>query len=297
MPLPLRGAPTLVGLPYDASSSFERGAAEGPFRIRAEIFSPAGNVFSEDLRDLSAPGALSDAGDLELPATTEAHALVEAAIARRVASGRRPLCLGGDHSLTYPILRGLNPDREPLTILHVDAHGDLYDVFEGDRMSHACPFARILEAGLCQRLVQVGIRTLTPHQCDQIQRFGVETIDMRAWAQGLRPVVEGPVYVSIDLDGLDPSRRPRRRPSRARRADRPRGADADPGPRRASGRRRRRRAQPTARPRRRHGAGGSQDRARARRGDAAHRRVLGGSGPPGKVGWGVRTRAFAISPG
>jgi arginase len=208
MPLPLRGAPTLIGLPYDASSSFERGSAEGPSHIRAEIFSPAGNAFSEDLRDLSAPGALDDAGDLELPATSEAHALVEAEIARRVASGGRPLCLGGDHSLTYPILRGLNPGREPLSILHVDAHGDLYDVFEGDRMSHACPFARILEAGLCQRLVQVGIRTLTPHQHEQIQRFGVETIDMRAWAGGLRPVVTGPVYVSIDLDGLDPSTAP-----------------------------------------------------------------------------------------
>ena len=208
MPLPVRGTPTLVGLPYDASSSFERGAAEGPPRIRAELASPAGNAFSEDLRDLSEPGALDDAGDLELPATGEAFARVEAGVARLVAAGARPLSLGGDHSLTYPILRGLNPGREPLTILHVDAHADLYDVFAGDRLSHACPFARILEAGLCQRLVQVGIRTLTPHQRDQIQRFGVETLDMRAWVQGLRPTVTGPVYVSIDLDGLDPSAAP-----------------------------------------------------------------------------------------
>jgi arginase family enzyme len=92
-----------------------------------------------------------------------------------------------------------------LTVLHIDAHPDLYDEFEGRRFSHACPFARIMEEGLAHRLVQVGIRTMNGHQREQARRFGVETIDMRAWADGVRPHVTGPLYVSIDLDGLDPA--------------------------------------------------------------------------------------------
>ena len=91
------------------------------------------------------------------------------------------------------------------TILHIDAHADLYDEFEGDRYSHACPFARIMEEGLASRLVQVGIRTLSAHQQQQAARFGVEIIDMRAWTAGMRPLIEGPVYVSMDMDGLDPA--------------------------------------------------------------------------------------------
>ena len=90
-------------------------------------------------------------------------------------------------------------------MLQIDAHGDLYSEFEGDRYSHACPFTRILEDGLIARLVQVGIRTLNAEQRDNAARFGVETIDMRAWAAGSRPSIQGPVYFSIDMDGLDPA--------------------------------------------------------------------------------------------
>ena len=92
-----------------------------------------------------------------------------------------------------------------LTILHLDAHADLYDEFEGDRYSHACPFARIMEEKLADRLVQVGIRTMTGHLRDQAKRFGAEVIDMRAWEAGKRPVTTGAVYLSLDLDVLDPA--------------------------------------------------------------------------------------------
>jgi arginase family enzyme len=91
-----------------------------------------------------------------------------------------------------------------LSVLHIDAHPDLYDEFAGDRYSHACPFARVMEDGLADRLVQVGIRATTQHQREQADRFGVEVIDMQAWAAGTRPTVTGVVYVSLDLDGLDP---------------------------------------------------------------------------------------------
>ena len=110
--------------------------------------------------------------------------------------------------MTYPILRALSRSYPSLTILHIDAHPDLYDEFAGDRFSHACPFARIMEEGLARRLVQVGIRTMNAHQRSQADRFGAEVVDMRAWEAGTRATVAGEVYLSIDLDGLDPAYAP-----------------------------------------------------------------------------------------
>ena len=197
--------PCLLGLPYDASSSFMRGPAEAPPLIRAALRSPAGNDWTEDLRHLVAPGGLGDAGDLTLPADSSARELIEAGVTATLATGVRLIALGGDHSVTYPVLRSLTRVFPRPTILHIDAHGDLYDQFGADKYSHACPFARIMEEGLVSRLVQVGIRTLSRHQRAQADRFGVEIIDMRAWAAGVRPQIDEPAYVSIDLDGLDPA--------------------------------------------------------------------------------------------
>jgi arginase len=195
--------PELIGIPYDASSSFLRGSAAAPPLIRQAITSPAGNPFTELGADLS---QLDDAGDLALPEDAAAsRALIQSAIDALLARNAAPICLGGDHSITYPIMRGVARHQPGVTILHIDAHGDLYDEFEGDRYSHACPFARIMEEGLCGRLVQVGLRTLTPHQRQQIKRFGIDCIEMQHFAGGARPAIAGPVYLSIDLDGLDPA--------------------------------------------------------------------------------------------
>jgi agmatinase len=199
------GPPQLIGLPYDASSSFLRGPAKGPIVIRKALFSPANNLWTESLQDLSAPGALGDAGDLALPATAESRALIEDGIAHLLTAGGRPIALGGDHSVTYPVLRAIARAYGPVSILHVDAHPDLYEECEGDRFSHACPFARIMEEGLASRLVQVGIRTMSGHQQEQAARFGVEVIDMRAWVKGVRPELQGPLYITIDMDGMDPA--------------------------------------------------------------------------------------------
>jgi arginase family enzyme len=92
-----------------------------------------------------------------------------------------------------------------MNILHIDAHPDLYHDYEGNPNSHASPFARIMEANLAKRLVQVGIRTINPHQRDQIQRFGVEVVEMRDWRSTSLPRFDGPVYLSLDLDALDPA--------------------------------------------------------------------------------------------
>jgi arginase len=197
-----RPRPRLIGLPYDASSSFQRGPAEAPPLIRAQLRSPHSNSATELGPDVA---DLSDAGDLELSADGTSRERIEAGIANLLADGASPIALGGDHSVTYPILRAMSRHHPGLTILHLDAHSDLYDQFEGDRFSHACPFARIMEERLARRLVQVGIRTLNQHQRAQAERFGVELIDMRAWQAGARPLVEGPIYLSVDLDGLDPA--------------------------------------------------------------------------------------------
>jgi agmatinase len=195
--------PTLIGIPYDASSSFLRGSAAAPPLIRQAINSPAGNRLTELGADLA---RLDDAGDLALSDDAgAARAMIQSAIEQLVSRDAAPICLGGDHSITYPIMRAIADHHDPVTILHIDAHGDVYDEFDGDRFSHACPFARIMEERLCRRLVQVGIRTLTPHQREQIKRFGIECIEMPHFAGGARPRVDGPVYLSIDLDGLDPA--------------------------------------------------------------------------------------------
>jgi arginase len=194
--------PTLIGLPYDASSSYRQGPAQAPGAIREALHCASTNDWSESLRDLS---RLADHGDLALPGSGEARELIEEGIRRVLDQGGMPISLGGDHSVTYPILRAIGPRHPNLTILHFDAHPDLYQDFEGDRHSHACPFARIMEDRLAKRLVQVGIRTLNAHQREQADRFGVDVIDMRAWTAGVRPKLQGPLYVSIDMDAFDPA--------------------------------------------------------------------------------------------
>jgi agmatinase len=116
------------------------------------------------------------------------------------------LSLGGDHAVTLPIIQAYEKHYPELNILHFDAHPDLYDEFQGNRYSHACPFARVMEEGLIKKLVQVGIRTMTPHQQEQADRFNVTLIDMKSWPKGLSKLrFTGPVYISLDLDVLDPA--------------------------------------------------------------------------------------------
>jgi agmatinase len=116
--------------------------------------------------------------------------------------------LGGDHSISFPVLRAVRRYHPRLAVLHLDAHPDLYDEFEGDRFSHACPFARVMEAGLADRMVQVGIRTMTAHQRQQAVRLGVEVIEMKDWRDGRVLPFDSPVYLSLDLDVLEPGLAP-----------------------------------------------------------------------------------------
>lgn len=198
--------PALIGIPYDAASSYLRGAADAPTHIRRALESPSSNTWSETLIDLGSPDVLGDWGDIDI--TGDVRGSIEADIRRLMSEGGLPISLGGDHSVTYPVLRAVRAKHPQLTILHLDAHADLYDEFDGDRFSHACPFARIMEEKLTDRLLQVGLRTQTGHLAEQAKRFGVETLDMRAWSSGARPKTTGPVYLSLDLDVLDPAYAP-----------------------------------------------------------------------------------------
>ena len=201
--------PTLLGIPLDANSSFLRGAAGAPAKIRDALRSDASNKWTELGVDLGAAGAFSDAGDLrwnDSGATAgDDFAEIERAVGALLERGEHPVSLGGDHSVTYPILKAFAQRYPELTIVHFDAHPDLYDEFEGSRVSHACPFARIMEERLAQRLVQVGIRTMNGHQREQAARFGVEVLEMRSLPAYERLRIEGPVYVSFDMDALDPA--------------------------------------------------------------------------------------------
>lgn len=206
--------PTILGIPLDVNSSYMRGAAAAPAKIREALACEASNQWSETGIDLGAAGAFTDAGDLELINSREAAGAdfgkIERSIAQLLeneltAKHGGLISLGGDHSISYPILRGFARHYSKLTIIHFDAHPDLYDEFEGNRLSHACPFARIMEERLATRLIQIGIRTLNAHQREQGERFGVEMCEMKSFPDGSLADVDGPVYLSFDMDVLDPA--------------------------------------------------------------------------------------------
>jgi agmatinase len=204
-----KGMPALLGIPLDVNSSYLRGAAGAPAKIREAMECDASNKWSELGVDVGAAGAFSDAGDLRLSdsraAAQEDFAEIERAVNELLEKGAQPLSLGGDHSVTYPILKAFARRYRELTIVHFDAHPDLYEEFEGSRVSHACPFARIMEERLATRLVQIGIRTLNRHQRKQAEKFGVEIVPMFGLPAYERVKIRGPVYISFDVDVLDPA--------------------------------------------------------------------------------------------
>jgi agmatinase len=202
------GMVAIVGVPSDENSSFLRGPAQAPGHIRQVLHSGSSNLCAENGHDLGQEPRLLDVGDMPLGQGTwqaDGSPTITGQIASLLEKDARVLSLGGDHAVTFPIVQAFAAKFPDLTILHIDAHPDLYDEFEGSRVSHACPFARIMEAGLARRLVQVGIRTLNAQQKAQAEKFGVEIIQMAEWQPGMALNLTGPLYLSLDLDGLDPA--------------------------------------------------------------------------------------------
>ncbi len=195
---------TLLGFPWDASSSYARGPAMAPAIIRAVLFSEASSPFSISGADVREAITAYDFAGLPGDAAQARDRIAER-ITAAVKFGTKPLSLGGDHSVTFPILKALKEIYGPLNILHVDAHTDLYEDYEGDAFSHACPFARAIEAGCVATLVQAGLRSIGPAQ----RAFGEEHGVIMLGADQCDAIpydrLTSPLYVSIDLDGLDPA--------------------------------------------------------------------------------------------
>jgi agmatinase len=202
------GTVAVLGVPLDENSTFMRGAALAPARIRQVLHAGSSNLCSESERDLGLEPRFQDLGDLELASGRAALEGIRAAAAGLLEREVSVLALGGDHAITYPLVKAYAARYKKLNVLHLDAHPDLYDEYEGNRYSHACPFARIMEGWLVSRLVQVGIRTMNPHQRAQAGRFGVEVITMQDRALEMTLEFDGPLYLSLDMDVLDPAYAP-----------------------------------------------------------------------------------------
>ncbi len=194
----------ILGFEWDASSSHARGPALGPSVVRRLLTSEASSSYSIDLTDMRAAIAGYD-----IPALPEdgaaARAMIEQTVAETLARGQTPLSIGGDHSITYPILKAVAARHGRINLLHIDAHPDLHSAYEGDPYSHACPFARAHDDGLIARHVAVGVRCWDPASSAQAEKFGVTILGAHELDRIPAPLFDGPLYVSIDLDGLDPA--------------------------------------------------------------------------------------------
>lgn len=185
-----------------------KGASEAPPLIRRELHNDAYGEYSETGIDLAAAGRFVDHGDLQFNSASDPWDLIEQNVGRAMESGDPFICLGGDHAITHPILRAVRRRESKLTILHIDAHPDIYDSYQGNPRSHASSFARIMEEQLADRLIQVGLRSVNDHHRDQFKRFGVEVIEAGLCREDLRLNLKTPVYISMDIDALDPAYAP-----------------------------------------------------------------------------------------
>lgn len=190
----------LQGIAFDAKSSFLKGPAHAPEQIRQSHRSESANYFAENGLEVR-PDIFIDKGDLN----TDEYFDIETFTFDNLNHNLPIISLGGDHSVTYPIVRAFHRKHGTLNILHIDAHADLYEEFEGDPYSHACPFARIMEEGLAGRLVQMGVRTLSSHQREQARKYDVEIYSVSESAPELTAKLEGPLYISLDMDAFDPA--------------------------------------------------------------------------------------------
>jgi arginase len=197
----------VLGIPFDSNSSFLRGPYLAPPRIRLMATEGSANNYSEAGVEIIAGKHYQDLGDLTFPNQDpqKAYEHIKSAVLEAIADGSKLLSLGGDHSIAYPVIEAHAVTHGPLQVLQLDAHGDLYENFEDNPYSHASPFARLLEKGLLQSLTQVGIRSLTQHQREQAAKYQVNIIEMKDFTPDFISALEGPLYISLDIDVLDPA--------------------------------------------------------------------------------------------
>lgn len=191
---------TLQGIAYDEKSSFLKGPRLAPPLIRKAYHSNSANYFSEDGTSITSD-LLNDKGDYNISEYFD----IEKITAENLEEGNPLLTLGGDHSITFPIIKAFQKVYGTIDILHIDAHSDLYSSLNGDSFSHACPFYNIMQNNLANRLVQVGIRTLNSEQRENVEKYGVEIIEMKDFESTKMPTFQNSLYLSFDMDALDPA--------------------------------------------------------------------------------------------
>lgn len=199
------------GIPFEGTVNLRKGADRGPLDLRLlsdsiETYSPA---LGRDLEDL----AMADLGDCELPPGPPRAQLLAAReeIKRFWRPGLRLVMLGGDHTATLPVVEVLAPAIPDLRILHLDAHPDTREEFLGERFNYASAMARVMEVVLPERVFQVGMRTGSREEFERRHPnfFPATTHDPRDAVRLILPELSRhPVYVTIDIDVLDPSEAP-----------------------------------------------------------------------------------------
>ena len=199
-----------LGIADDTQSSFLRGCAEAPQRIRSAYDGRSFNATTESGIDLKA--SVTDLGDLEPGTTWEVSAREYSKKTEEILrEGLTPFVAGGDHAVTVPVLSAFEVLRRPIHVIQIDAHPDLYPAFEGNPDSHACVAARLMEMDHVASLTQLGIRTLNDEQRRQVERYpGRLRIFEARELEGALPQLthierEAAVYVTIDMDGFDPA--------------------------------------------------------------------------------------------
>ncbi len=223
--LPVQGDATgldiaLLGVPLDCGTSNRAGSRYGPRQIRAEsvLVRPYGMATGAAPFDSF---QIADTGDVALNTYNleKSVDLIEAHFDRVLASGAKTVAMGGDHTITLPILRAQAKLHGPLAVVHVDAHADMNDHMFGEPVTHGTIFRRAIEEGLIDApsMVQIGLRATgyAADDFDWARQRGVRVVPAEAcWYQSLAPLMaevreqigpDRPVYLSFDIDGLDPS--------------------------------------------------------------------------------------------
>jgi agmatinase len=208
----------IVGVPFDGGTSYRPGARMGPREIRAQ----SSLIRSYNYFQKVAPFdrlTVADAGDIDAPPVSieKCYDAVEAGIGAIADAGARPLVVGGDHSITLPVLRALARRHGPLAVVQFDAHIDTWDEYFGGKYFHGTPFRRAIEEGIVDgtRFIQVGIRgpMYGESDFDFHREHGITMIDidqakdrgMAAVVEQIRRVAAGPAYVTFDIDAVDPA--------------------------------------------------------------------------------------------
>ena len=200
----------LFGAPYDSTTSFRPGTRFGPSAIRTESFGIETYSPYQD-RDLETDVRVHDAGDLELPfgAPDRALEMIEAKAAEILDAKKIPFLLGGEHLVTLGSVRAAAKRFPDLRIIHFDAHADLREDYLGVRLSHACVMRRCHDLLGDGRIWQFGIRSGTRDEFAFMKAghvvtepFSIKTLASLSFPEGT------PVYLTVDLDVLDPSEFP-----------------------------------------------------------------------------------------